>query len=67
MRDPSAAYKGHRKRTTGRLQLYDVGAPFERTAFDILHPLPRSSNGNHSNLVVIDYFTKWLEAYSIPD
>ncbi|GFX75704.1 retrovirus-related Pol polyprotein from transposon 412 [Trichonephila clavipes] len=41
--DPCAARKGPRKRTRGRLQLYNVGAPFERMAFDILGPLPRSS------------------------
>ncbi|GFU98817.1 hypothetical protein TNCV_2308411 [Trichonephila clavipes] len=57
-----------RKRIRGRLQLYNVGAPFERIAFDILGPLPRSSDGNNNNiLVVMDYFTKWPEAYPIPD
>ncbi|GFU45366.1 retrovirus-related Pol polyprotein from transposon 412 [Trichonephila clavipes] len=56
-----------RKRTRGRLQLHNVGAPFERIAFDILGPLPRSSNGNNNILVVMDYFTKWPEAYPIPD
>ncbi|GFV66700.1 retrovirus-related Pol polyprotein from transposon 412 [Trichonephila clavipes] len=39
--DPCAARKGPRKRTRGRLQLYNVRAPFERIAFDILGPLPR--------------------------
>ncbi|GFU29445.1 hypothetical protein TNCV_418801 [Trichonephila clavipes] len=56
--DPCAARKGPRKRTRGRLQLYDVGAPFERIAFDILGLLPRSSDGNNNILVVIDYFSK---------
>ncbi|GFX09382.1 retrovirus-related Pol polyprotein from transposon 412 [Trichonephila clavipes] len=65
--DPCAARKGPRKRTRGRLQLYNVGAPFERIAFDILGPLPRSSYGNNNILVVMDYFTKWPEAYPIPD
>ncbi|GFW14979.1 retrovirus-related Pol polyprotein from transposon 412 [Trichonephila clavipes] len=64
--DPCAARKGPRKRTRGRLQLYNVGAPFKRIAFDILGPLPRSSDGNNI-LVVMGYFTKWLEAYPIPD
>ncbi|GFS71286.1 retrovirus-related Pol polyprotein from transposon 412 [Trichonephila clavipes] len=41
--DPCAARKGPRKRTRGRLQLYNVGAPFELIAFDTLGPLPRSS------------------------
>ncbi|GFS98527.1 retrovirus-related Pol polyprotein from transposon 412 [Trichonephila clavipes] len=30
-------------------------------------PLPRSPDGNDNILVVMDYFTKWPEAYSIPD
>ncbi|GFW50767.1 retrovirus-related Pol polyprotein from transposon 412 [Trichonephila clavipes] len=37
--DPFASGKGPRKRTRGRLQLYNVGAPFERLAFDILEAL----------------------------
>ncbi|GFS57997.1 uncharacterized protein TNCV_3124741 [Trichonephila clavipes] len=58
---------GPRKRTRGRLQLYNAGAPIERIAFDILGPLARSSDGNNNILVVMDYFTKWPEAYPIPD
>ncbi|GFW28635.1 DDE_3 domain-containing protein [Trichonephila clavipes] len=56
--DLCAARKGPRKRTRGRLQLYNVGASFERIAFDILGPLPRSSDGNNNILVGMDYFTK---------
>ncbi|GFT54074.1 retrovirus-related Pol polyprotein from transposon 412 [Trichonephila clavipes] len=65
--DLCAARKGTRKRTRGRLQMYNVGVPFERIAFDILGPLPRSSDGNNNILVVMDYFTKWPEAHPIPD
>ncbi|GFU31379.1 retrovirus-related Pol polyprotein from transposon 412 [Trichonephila clavipes] len=65
--DSCAARKDPNKRTIGRLQLYNGGAPFERIAFDILGPLPRSSNGNNNILVVMDYFTKWPEACPIPD
>ncbi|GFU80424.1 retrovirus-related Pol polyprotein from transposon 412 [Trichonephila clavipes] len=64
--DPRVARKCPKKRTRGRLQLYNVGAPFERIAFDILGPLPRSSDGNNI-LVVMDYFTLWPEAYPISD
>ncbi|GFV01893.1 retrovirus-related Pol polyprotein from transposon 412 [Trichonephila clavipes] len=64
--DSCAALKGPRKRTRGSLQLYNVGAPFKRIAFDILGPFPRSSDGNNI-LVVMDYFTKWPEAYPISD
>ncbi|GFX15549.1 retrovirus-related Pol polyprotein from transposon 412 [Trichonephila clavipes] len=63
--DSCAARKGPRKRTRGRLQLYNVGAPFDRIAFDILGPFPRSSDGNNILLVVMVYFTKWSEAYPI--
>ncbi|GFV04281.1 retrovirus-related Pol polyprotein from transposon 412 [Trichonephila clavipes] len=65
--DSYAARKGPRKRTRGRLQLYNVGAPFEQIAFDIQGPLLRSSDGNNNILVAMDYFTKWPEAYPIPD
>ncbi|GFV95857.1 retrovirus-related Pol polyprotein from transposon 412 [Trichonephila clavipes] len=40
---------------------------FERIAFDILGPLPRSSDGNNNILVVMDYITKWPESYTISD
>ncbi|GFX60242.1 retrovirus-related Pol polyprotein from transposon 412 [Trichonephila clavipes] len=63
--DPCVAHKGPRKRTRGRLQLYNVGTPFEQISFDILGPLPRSSDGNNNILVVMDYFPKWPEAYPI--
>ncbi|GFU16562.1 retrovirus-related Pol polyprotein from transposon 412 [Trichonephila clavipes] len=56
-----------RKRTRKRLKQYKVGAPFERIAFDILGPIPRSSDGNNNILVVMDYFNKWPEAYPISD
>ncbi|GFV58534.1 retrovirus-related Pol polyprotein from transposon 412 [Trichonephila clavipes] len=56
--DPCAAHKGPRKCTRGRLQLYNVGASFERIAFGILGPLPRLADGNNNILVVMDYFTK---------
>jgi len=36
-------------------------------AVDITGPLPESEAGNSYILVVGDYFTKWMEAYAIPD
>ena len=34
---------------------------------DIVDPLPEFPNGNTHILVVSDYFTKWTEAYAIPN
>ncbi|GFW87593.1 retrovirus-related Pol polyprotein from transposon 412 [Trichonephila clavipes] len=48
--DPYAARKETRKCTKGRLQLYNVGEPFEQIAFNILGPLLRSSDGNNNIL-----------------
>ncbi|GBN05495.1 Retrovirus-related Pol polyprotein from transposon 297 [Araneus ventricosus] len=52
------ARKGPKTRTKGRLQRYNVGAPFERMALDILGPLPVTTKGNRYVLVLMDYFTK---------
>ena len=34
---------------------------------DIFGPFPVSDSGNSYILVAIDYFTRWAEAYLIPD
>ncbi|GFT49814.1 retrovirus-related Pol polyprotein from transposon 412 [Trichonephila clavipes] len=65
--DACSARKGPKIRSQGKLHRYNVGAPFERIAFDILGPLPRTASGNKYLLVVMDYFTKWPEVYPIPD
>ena len=46
---------------------YLVGEPMERVALDITGPLPLSKLGNWFILVAADSFTKWTEAYAIPD
>ena len=39
----------------------------ERIAIDILGPLPTTSRSNKYILVVGDYFSKWKEAYPVPN
>ena len=46
---------------------YNVGTPVERIALDILGLPPETYNKNKYLLVVVDYFTKWPEAYPIPN
>jgi hypothetical protein len=48
-------------------KIMHMGAPWERMAIDILRPLSRTDNGNKYIMVVGDYFTKWMEAFPIPD
>ncbi len=44
-----------------------VGNPIQWVAVDILGPLPISRLGNKYVMVTSDYFTKWAEAYALPD
>lgn len=39
----------------------------ERVGVDILGPFPTTDQGNRYVLVAMDYFTKWPEAYAVPD
>ena len=54
-----------RPKIRGPMAQYNVGAPMERLAADILGPLPASDSGNKYLLIVADYFTKWTEAFPI--
>ena len=60
---------GARKITThalkGTLSQMAAGFPFERIAMDIVGPLPKTSRNNRYLLVVIDYYTRWPEAFAL--
>lgn len=49
------------------LQSIKTGYPLQMVATDILGPFPESPAGNNYILVVADYFTRWAEAYAIPN
>ena len=50
-----------------QLRQEPVGSPMERLAFDILSFPEETTHGNRYVLVVCDYFTKWCEAFPLPD
>ena len=49
------------------LQPVVAGYPFEIVALDLVGPIPFSDRGHRFILVVIDYFTRWAEAYPLVD
>ncbi|KAK4322225.1 hypothetical protein Pmani_007023 [Petrolisthes manimaculis] len=49
------------------LQLYQVGAPMEIVTVDFVGLLPPTDKGNRYICVAMNYFTKWPDAYAIPD
>jgi len=65
--DICAANKLPCKKPKARLGDMRVGAPMDRWAIDILGPLPVTSRNNRYVMVVTDAFSKWTEAFALPD
>jgi hypothetical protein len=55
------------KRPKASLQNYTVGHPMDRIALNIIGPLPRSKRNNQYILVIGDHFSRWMEAYPLPN
>ena len=49
------------------LKSVETGYPMQLVAMDIVGPFPESPAGKTHILVVADYFTRWTEAYPIPN
>ena len=62
-----ASRKSPAPRYKAPLESITTGYPMQLVAMDIVGPLPESPAGNMYVLVVADYFTKWTEAYPIPN
>lgn len=58
--------KKYPRKIRAPLQLYVCGAPLDRLPIDFL-PFPVSIRGNKCIMVITDQFTKWVEAFAVPD
>ena len=62
-----AKSKGASLHPQGQLKKIPVGAPLDLVTMDILSGLPTAIDGSKYILVLVDAFTKWVEAYPLPD
>ena len=62
-----ARTKATNRKMKAPMQSVGAGVTLERVGIDILGPLPETHQGNRFILVVGDYWTKWMEAYPIPN
>ena len=55
-----------RKPVRSRLTPIPVRGPFDRVRLDVLQ-LPKTSRGNHYEVMFMDYLTKWPEVFATAD
>jgi hypothetical protein len=53
------------RRGRASMRRYDAGMPMEEICIDLMGPFPESERGNKYVLVVVDSFSKWMEAYPV--
>lgn len=47
------------------MEMLTSNYPFEKVSWDVMGPLPVTSNGNKYIVVITDLFSKWVEAFPI--
>ena len=62
-----ARTKAPNRKVKAPMQSVGAGVTLERVGIDVMGPLPETDKGNRFVLVIGDYWTKWMEAYPIPD
>ncbi|CAF5213997.1 unnamed protein product, partial [Rotaria magnacalcarata] len=58
-------YKVSNKKSSGLMRPIVDNEPWNTLGIDITGPLPKTRRGNIYILVVIDYFTKWIELFPL--
>ncbi len=64
---PCTMVKRGPRRQCAPIQQELMGAQFDLVVFDVIGPLPINGNGNRFIITMIDYFSKWAEAYALPN
>ena len=60
-------YKPSNEKPAGQLQTTEVKALGEMIGVDFMGPLPLSKAQNSVLMVVVDYYTKWVELFALKD
>ncbi|CAF5091467.1 unnamed protein product, partial [Rotaria sp. Silwood1] len=58
-------YKSNNQKPGGLMKPIIVSEPWHTVGIDITGPLPKTRRGNRFILVVVDYFTKWVELFPL--
>jgi len=65
--DTCCRTKGPPNKAQGKLTKVHAAAPMDLVAIDLLSGLPTADDNSKYILVVVDYYTRWVEAYSLPN